>query len=130
WARSAGSGSGSAGRRCSRDRGVCSPGPRGGRAVSIPVTVIEAAARAAYGVACVQSDAEGAPLLAWDPGHGPRETVLIEQMTAAAPLIEAAVREQIAREIEGVIPGAEARIEGWITRNRPDQVVKYRVVIE
>lgn len=43
---------------------------------------------------------------------------------------ERELREQIARDIEAMIPGAEERIENWTTRNRPDKVTKFRVVIE
>lgn len=49
---------------------------------------------------------------------------------AATPLIAAAVREQVAQQIEDLIPGAEQRIEKWTVAQRPDQILKFKVVID
>lgn len=56
-----------------------------------------------------------------------RARLVIDHVT---PLIETAVRERIAREIEDMIPGAMEHIEKWSALNRADQVAAFDAVIQ
>ncbi len=61
--------------------------------------------------------------------HGATHQLIGVTVEATVPIVEKAVRASIAAEIEAAIAEGRQRREEWITRQKPEQVLKYTVAL-